>query len=115
MPLVPAGPPVRPLVHGPAGRAGRPARVAAELMAVQFDKLAVAAEGCDALVASGLLPAAASAPVGDREARHPLRLRGLLSDLSAVAAAPSTPFPGRPFPPDVTDNRVLWDLQRPES
>ena len=21
-----------------------------------------------------------------------------------------TPFPGRPFPPDVTDNRVLWDL-----
>src|SRR5262249_59308433 len=23
---------------------------------------------------------------------------------------PPTPFPGRPFPRDVTDNRVLWDL-----
>jgi vancomycin aglycone glucosyltransferase len=23
---------------------------------------------------------------------------------------PPTPFPGRPFPPDVTDNWVLWDL-----
>jgi len=23
---------------------------------------------------------------------------------------PPTPLPGRPLPPDVTDNRVLWDL-----
>ncbi|HEV8569044.1 MAG TPA: hypothetical protein VGQ92_18520 [Actinoplanes sp.] len=23
---------------------------------------------------------------------------------------PPHPLPGRPFPPDVTDNRVLWDL-----
>jgi len=23
---------------------------------------------------------------------------------------PPSPFPGRPFPPEVTDNRVLWDL-----
>jgi vancomycin aglycone glucosyltransferase len=87
VPLVPVGPPVRPLVHGatPPSAADVP-RIAAELIATQFDKLAAAAEGCDALVASGLTPAAASA-------HHPPQ-----------------PLPGRPLPPDVTDNRVLNDL-----
>jgi vancomycin aglycone glucosyltransferase len=36
-------------------------RRAAELNAAQFDKLAAAAEGCDALVASGLMLAVAGA------------------------------------------------------
>jgi vancomycin aglycone glucosyltransferase len=111
VPLVPAGPPVRPLVHG----AARPSpadlpRLAAEIMAVQFDKLAAAAEGCDALVASGLLPAAASA----RSVTERLGIRYVYAAycpifLPSPHHAP-TPFPGRPFPPDVTDNRVLWDL-----
>ena len=62
VPLVSAGPPVRPLVHG----AARPSpadlpRLAAEIMAVQFETLAAAAEGFDALLTTGLLPAAASA------------------------------------------------------
>ncbi|WP_319462769.1 hypothetical protein [Micromonospora sp. RTP1Z1] len=34
-----------------------------------------------------------------------------LGDVPVVAMLPSPhPLPGRPFPPDVTDNRVLWDL-----
>ena len=62
VPLVPLGPPVRTLMHG----ATRPSpadvpRRAAELIAEQFDKLPAAAEGCDALVATGLFPVAASA------------------------------------------------------
>ena len=62
VPLVPLGPPVRTLVHG----ATRPSvadvpRRAAELIAEQFDKLPAAAKGCDALVATGLFPVAASA------------------------------------------------------
>jgi hypothetical protein len=62
VPLVPVGPAVRPLVHGatPPSAADVPRR-AAELIATQFDKLAQAAEGCDALVASGLFPATAAA------------------------------------------------------
>ena len=36
-------------------------RRAAELIAAQFDKLAAAAEGCDALVGTGLMPAVAGA------------------------------------------------------
>jgi vancomycin aglycone glucosyltransferase len=62
VPLVPVGEPVRPLVHGatPPSEADVPRRIT-ELIAAWFDKVAAAAEGCDALVASGLMPAAAGA------------------------------------------------------
>ena len=58
VPMVSAGQSVRALVHGtkPASAADAP-RVAAELVASQFDTVAAAAEGCDALVATGLMPA----------------------------------------------------------
>jgi vancomycin aglycone glucosyltransferase len=111
VPLVPAGPPVRPLVHG-AARPSPPdlPRLAAEIMAVQFDTLATAAEGCDALVASGLLPAAASA----RSVTEKLGIHYVYAAYCPIFLPsphnPPTPFPGRPFPPDVTDNRVLWEL-----
>ena len=54
IPLVPVGEPVRPLVHGatPPSMADVPRRVA-ELIAAWFDKVTAAAEGCDAVVASG--------------------------------------------------------------
>jgi len=112
VPLVPAGPPVRPLVHG-AARPSPPdlPRLAAEIMAVQFDKLAEAAEGCDALVASGLLPAAASA----RSVTEKLGIHYVYAAYCPIFLPsphhPPTPFPGRPFPPEVTDNRLLWGLQ----
>jgi vancomycin aglycone glucosyltransferase len=108
--LVPAGPPVRPLVHRGAPSPPDLPRLAAELMAVQFDKLATAAEGFDALVATGLLPAAASA----RSVTEKLGIRYVYAAYCPVFLPsphhPPTPFPGRPFPPEVTDNRVLWDL-----
>jgi vancomycin aglycone glucosyltransferase len=57
-PLVPVGQPVRPLATGatPPSAADLPRR-AAELVAAQFDTVAAAAEGCDALVATGVMPA----------------------------------------------------------
>src|SRR5215204_2872399 len=57
-PLVPVGQPVRPLVTGatPPSAADLPRR-AAELDAAQFDTVAAVAEGCDALVATGVMPA----------------------------------------------------------
>ena len=57
-PLVPVGQPVRPLVTGatPPSAADLPRR-AAELVAAQFDTVAAVAEGCDALVATGVMPA----------------------------------------------------------
>src|SRR5690348_18370148 len=58
VPLVPFGLPVHSLVHAAtAPSAADVPRRAAELTAAAFDKIAVAAEGCDALVANGLMPA----------------------------------------------------------
>ena len=58
VPLMPVSQPVRPMVTGatPPSAADLPRR-AAELVAAQFDTVAVAAEGCDALVATGVMPA----------------------------------------------------------
>jgi vancomycin aglycone glucosyltransferase len=58
VPLVPVGRPVRPPVTGatPPSAADLP-RPASELVAAQFDTVVAAAEGCDALVATGVMPA----------------------------------------------------------
>jgi vancomycin aglycone glucosyltransferase len=111
VPLVPVGPPVRPFVHGatPPSAADVP-RIAAELMAVWFDKVAAAAEGCDAVVASGLTPAAA----GARSVAEKLGIRSVYVSYCPIFL-PSPyhrpqPLPGRPIPPEVTDRRVLDDL-----
>ncbi len=112
VPMVPAGTSVRELVHGvhdrkPSTPADAP-RVAAELVAAQFETVAAAAEGCDALVASGLMPAGA---------RTVAEVRGIPYVLVAFHAGsfPSphhVPLsrPGKPFPPGETDNRVLWEV-----
>jgi vancomycin aglycone glucosyltransferase len=57
VPLVPIGQPVRPPVTKatPPSAADLPPR-AAELVAAQFDTVAAAAEGCDAPVATGVMP-----------------------------------------------------------
>jgi vancomycin aglycone glucosyltransferase len=111
VPLVPVGEPVRPLVHGttPPSTADVP-RLIAELIAAWFDKVAAAAEGCDALVASGLMPAA----VGARSVAEKLGIHSVHVSLCPIFL-PSPhhrpqPLPGRPLPPEVTDNRVLDDL-----
>ncbi len=68
------------------------------------------AEGCDALVATGVMPAVA----GARSIAEKLGIRYVsvtfqqLTLPSPYHAPPA--YPGRPFPPEVTDNRALWDL-----
>ena len=111
VPLVPVGEPVRALVHGasPPSPDAVP-RLTAELIAAWFDKVAAAAEGCDALVASGLMPAA----VGARSVAEKLGIHSVHVSLCPIFL-PSPhhrpqPLPGRPLPPDVTDKRVLDDL-----
>ncbi|MGN6175454.1 MAG: glycosyltransferase [Streptosporangiaceae bacterium] len=111
VPLVPAGEPVRALVH----RATPPSpddvpRLTAELIATWFDKVAAAAEGCSALVASGVIPAAVAArSVAEKLGIHSVHVSYCPIVLPSPHHLP-TPLPGRPLPPEVTDNRVLWDL-----
>ena len=57
VPLVPVGQPVRPLVSGAMPPTAASPRCVAELVAAQFDTVPAAAEGCDALVACGVMPA----------------------------------------------------------
>ncbi|MGW0394623.1 glycosyltransferase [Streptomyces sp. NPDC003042] len=109
--MVPTGRPVRPLVTSVTpGSAVGLAQRAAELMAAQFDTVAAAAEGCDALVATGPLPATA----GARSVAEKLGIRYVhVSHQPVSLPSPYRRPParrGRPLPPDVTDNRALWDL-----
>ena len=111
VPLVPAGEPVRALVHGatPPSPDDVP-RLTAELIATWFDKVAAAAEGCDALVGSGVIPAAVGArSVAEKLGLHSVHVSYCPIFLPSPHHRPH-PLPGRPLPPDVTDNRVLWDL-----
>ncbi|MET8330221.1 glycosyltransferase [Streptomyces sp. NPDC005181] len=109
--MVPTGQPVRPLVTTVTpGSAVGLAQRAAELMAAQFDTVAAAAEGCDALVATGPLPATA----GARSVAEKLGIRYVhVSHQPVSLPSPHRRPParrGKPLPPDVTDNRALWDL-----
>ena len=112
VPMMPAGKSVRDLVHGvhdrkPSTPADAP-RVAAELVAAQFETVASAADGCDVLVASGLMPAGARTVAEERGIPYVLACF-----MPGVLPSPhQSPLsrPGRPFPPGETDNRVLWDV-----
>ncbi|WP_337662028.1 glycosyltransferase [Actinoalloteichus sp. AHMU CJ021] len=85
-------------------------RRAAEVIAGQFEAVASAAEGCDVLVATGMMPAAAGAlSVAELLGIPSVSVTFQQLTLPAPHRRPLA-YPGRPFPPDVTDNRVLWDL-----
>ena len=58
VPLIPMGRSLREMLHGakPLTPADAP-QTAANLVAMQFDTVAAAADGCDAVVATGLMPA----------------------------------------------------------
>jgi len=108
VPMVPAGRSVRAVVHKEKSTPADAPRVAAELVATQFETVAPAAEGCDALVATGLMPA------GARTVAEVLGIPYVLAAFQP-GSFPSPhqvplPRPGRPFPPGVTENRVLWEV-----
>ncbi|MFP1628290.1 glycosyltransferase [Streptomyces sp. 5K101] len=111
VPLVPVGRSARALTTGgPPPTAADLPRRAAELMASQFDVVTEAAEGCDVLVATGMMPAAA----GALSVAEKLGIRSVSVTFQQLTlpspGRPPLAYPGRPLPPDVTDNRVLWDL-----
>ena len=108
VPLVAVGQPVRPMVTGATPPAADLPRRAAALVAAQFGTIAAAANGCDALVATSPQQFAA------RSLTEKLGIRYVYASYCPVLLPsphhPPHPLPGRPFPPEVTDNRVLWDL-----
>jgi vancomycin aglycone glucosyltransferase len=105
--IIPLGPSTRSVAAGLKAPSPDAAfRLAAELVAARFETLPPAAEGCDALVATGLMPA------GARDVAESLGIRYVLATFH-IFGLPSRHFPpaarpGKPSRPDETDNRVLW-------
>jgi len=107
VPVIPLGPSTRSIAAGlkdPAPDAA--SRLAAELVAARFEVLPSAAAGCDALLATGLMPA------GARDVAESLGIRYVLAAFH-IFGLPSRHFapaarPGTPSPEGETDNRVLW-------
>lgn len=109
VPLVPVGPSARALTKA-APPPSSMSRRAAEVIAGQLEVIPAAAEGCDVLVATGMVPAAAGArSVAEKLGIPSVSVTFQQLQLPSPHRRPLE-YPGRPFPPEVTDNRVLWDL-----
>ncbi|MFI2609164.1 glycosyltransferase [Kitasatospora sp. NPDC018619] len=110
---VPLGPTVHSVVAGPKPPTAQDAfRLAPELVAARFETLTAAAEGCDVVLATGLMPA------GARDVAEKLGLPYVLACFQ-IFGLPSRHFPpgrrpGTPSPEGETDYRKLWeqDAQR---
>ncbi|MER7859494.1 glycosyltransferase [Amycolatopsis japonica] len=108
VPSVPLGPTVHSVVAGPKPPTGEDAlKLAPALVAARFETLSAAAEeGCDAILATGLLPA------GARDVAEKLGIPYVYACFHTFGL-PSRHFapgvrPGTPSPEGETDNRVLW-------
>jgi len=109
--LLPFGPSARALTKAAPSLPpeGLPRR-AAEVIAGLLDVVLPAAEGCDALVSTGMMPAAAGArSVAEKLGIPSVSVTFQQVTLPSPHRSPLA-YPGRPLPPEVTDNRVLWDL-----
>ncbi|MFI1741198.1 glycosyltransferase [Streptomyces sioyaensis] len=109
VPLVPVGPSARALTKAAPPPSSLPER-AAQVIAGQFDAVTAAAEGCDVLVATGMLPAAA----GALSVAEKLGIRSVSVTFQQLTLPsphrPPLAYPGHPLPPEVTDNRELWEF-----
>ena len=105
--VTPLGPSTRSIAAGLKAPSPDAAfRLAAELVAARFATLPAAAEGCDAILATGLMPA------GARSVAEKLGIGYVLATFH-VFGLPSRHFapaarPGKQSPEHETDNRVLW-------
>ncbi|MEU5264292.1 glycosyltransferase [Amycolatopsis sp. NPDC021455] len=107
---VPVGPSARAPMHGGA----RPTpedmrRFTAELIAIQFDELPAAAEGCDAVVATGVLAAALGVRSVAEKLGIPYRYAFHCPIYVPSPHYPPPPPLGEPPARDVTDVRELWE------
>ncbi len=115
LPLAPLGRSVREMTTGAVtGTKPRPAaslpQRAAQMVAATYEAVAEVAEGCDAVVATGLIPAAAASRSVAEKLGIPYVFAAYFPTYLPSPHHPPLAWPGRPLPPDVTDNRVLWEL-----
>lgn len=84
-------------------------KVAAEVMAAQYEAISTAAQGCDVMLATGLFSSVTAArSVAEKQGMR--YVHGAYCPMF-LPSPYQRPFEYRthPLPRDVTDNRVLWD------
>ncbi|WP_437112299.1 glycosyltransferase [Streptomyces cinnamoneus] len=115
LPLVPLGQSIREMATKavtetkPAPAKSLPQR-AAEIFAATYDSLLAVAGDCDAIVATGLLPAAAAGRAVAEKLGIPYAFVSYFPTYLPSPHHPPLAWPGQQPPADETDNRVLWDL-----
>ncbi|MBO1904969.1 glycosyltransferase family 1 protein [Microvirga sp. 3-52] len=109
LPLAPAFMPVRQWIRTAKQSGLSLPQLAARMVPAQFDAIAAAAEGCDAIVATGLFPSLAAA----QSVAEKLDVRFVWAAFCPLMVPsphhPPMPYPGWPHPPEVTDNLALWE------
>ncbi len=110
--LAPACMPIRQWIDE-ARRAPMPLpKLAARLIPLQYDAIDAAAAGCDAIMSTGLFPSAAAAHcVAEKRGLHYAHVAFCPLSLPSHHHRPF-PRPGYPLPPEVTDTRALWALNK---
>jgi vancomycin aglycone glucosyltransferase len=109
VPVVPVGWSAKELTKSKPKPSSVPQR-AAELIAAQFEAVTEAAEGCDIVVSTGMAPTAAGAvSVAEKLGVPAVSATFQQLTLPSPYRGPLE-YPGRPHPPEITDNRVLWEL-----
>ncbi|WP_030437890.1 glycosyltransferase [Actinoplanes subtropicus] len=109
VPFTPVGRSVRTAMNEGRPRPEDAPRLAAEAMAVQFDQVPAAAEGCDVVLATGVL----SAAVAVRSVAEKLGIPYFYGFYCPIyVPSPHYPPPpplGEPPAPEISDIRALWD------
>ncbi|GAA3393264.1 glycosyltransferase [Streptomyces roseoviridis] len=108
--MVPVRLSIRALAAGPRPNSAEDMadRVAA-LAEAQYEAVAEAAEGADALLATGLFPAVTGARTAAEQRGLRYAYVTFFPGMLPSPHHPPYPLPGHPLPEGVTDNRVLWD------
>ncbi|MCD5314942.1 glycosyltransferase [Kineosporia babensis] len=74
----------------------------------QYEAVLEVAQKADVIIGSGLMPAAAGARTVADQLGLPFHLVAFQPVTMPSPYQPPVAYPGRPLPPDVTDNRELW-------
>jgi vancomycin aglycone glucosyltransferase len=110
LPLAPAFMPVRQWIEWAKQSGLRLPQLAAKMVPAQFDAIAAAAEGCDAIIATGLFPSVAAAQsVAEKLGIH-FVWPAFCPLMVPSPHHPPMEYPGWPHPPDLTDNLALWEF-----
>ncbi|MFC4108332.1 glycosyltransferase [Micromonospora zhanjiangensis] len=109
VPLVPVGRSTRTAINAARPTPADGPRLAAEAMAAQFDQVPAAAEGCDAVLATGVLSDAVAVRSVAEKRAIPYFYGFYCPIFLPSPYYPPPPPLGEPPARDVTDNRALWD------